>query len=47
VDHEDGDFVILGLVQDAGVEVVNLAVLDGGVRHFGGMAALIETCVQS
>ena len=42
MDHEDGDFGILGLVQHAGVEVVDLAVLDGGVRHFGGRVALIE-----
>ena len=42
MDHEDRNFRILRLVQHAGVEVVDLAVLDGGVRHFGGMVALIE-----
>lgn len=41
MDHEDRNFRILRLVQHAGVEVVDLAVLDGGVRHFGGEAALI------
>jgi hypothetical protein len=45
VDHEDGNFIILGLVQYAGVEVVDLAVLDSGVRHFGGNAALIGSFV--
>lgn len=42
MDHKDRDCGILGLVQHAGVEIVNLAVLDGGVRHFGGKEALIE-----
>ena len=42
MDHEDRNFGILGLVQHAGVEVVNLAVLDGGVRHLGGKAVLVE-----
>ena len=42
MDHENRNFGILGLVQHAGVEVVDLAVLDGGVRHLGSKAALIE-----
>lgn len=42
MDHEDRNFGMLGLMQHAGVEVVNLAVFNGGVRHLGGKAALIE-----
>jgi hypothetical protein len=30
-------------MQHAGVEVVNLAVLDGGVRHLDGEGALIDS----
>ena len=45
MDHENGNFGILGLMQHAGVEVVDLAVLDGGVRHFGIRVALIEGLV--
>lgn len=42
MDHKDGDPVILGLVQDAGVEVVDLAFVDGGVRHFDGKLEAID-----
>lgn len=38
MDHENGDFGILGLVEHVGVKVVNFAVFDGGVRHLSGMA---------
>ena len=43
MDHEDGNFVILGLVQNAGIEVVNLAVRDGSVGHLGGEATSIKS----
>jgi hypothetical protein len=38
VDHEDGNFVILGMVEHTGVEVVDLAVVESGVRHFDDRA---------
>ena len=44
MDHENRNFVVLCLVQHAGVEVVDLAVPDGGVRHFGGKSVGMEYC---
>jgi len=42
MDHKDRNLGILGLVQHAGVEVVDLAVFDGGVRHLGDEAVVME-----
>jgi len=36
VDHEDGELLILGLMENAGVEVVYPMVVDRGVWHVGG-----------
>jgi hypothetical protein len=42
MDHENGNLVILRFVQHGGVEVVDLVVVHGGVRHLGGKAMLID-----
>ena len=39
MDHENGNILVLGLVEHAGVEVVDLAVVDGGVRHLDNRAS--------
>ena len=46
MDHENRDFGVLRLMQHAGVKVMNLAVLDGGVRHIGGMVEDIECGIE-
>jgi hypothetical protein len=44
MDHENGNLVVLRLVEYGGVEVVDLVVVDGGVRHLDGKAMLTITC---